>query len=154
MSLKGMAEGVGLRLEEILLSTLHEELYHRGVLPPIEHCTAIESGPPSTADGNTYVGQTWDWMTTVYGLSSMLLWKRTGGPSVLAYAYPGLWAGAGLNSAGIALTWTSAALGKGQSDIAGPRVGISSYILIALHTRCQSDWRSASMAAMRSTSQT
>jgi isopenicillin-N N-acyltransferase-like protein len=129
--LEGVAEGTGLRLEEIVLITLHEELYHRGVLPPIKHCTAIAAGPPSTADGNTYVGQTWDWMPTVYGQSSMLLWKRPAGPSVLGYAYPGLWIGAGLNSAGIALTWTSAALGKGQTNITGPRVGISSYILIA-----------------------
>jgi hypothetical protein len=37
-------------------------------------------------------------------------------------------AGAGVNAAGLALCWTSAALGeKGQT----PRVGIPSYILIA-----------------------
>ena len=52
-------------------------------------------------------------------------WTGSGpeGPSLLAYAFPGLWAGAGLNSAGLALCWTSAALGeKGQ----GARVGIPS----------------------------
>src|SRR6516162_5861207 len=106
--LEGIAEGAGLKLEEAVLITSHEELYHRGVLPSVDHCTAIAAGPPDTADGCTYVGQTWDWMTSAYGLSSMLLWRRTEGPSLLAYSYPGLWVGAGLNSAGIALCWTSA----------------------------------------------
>ncbi len=123
---EGIAEGSGLRFEEAVLITLHEELYHRGVLPKVPHCTAVAIGPPDTHDGHTYVGQTWDWMPSVFGLSSMLLWKRTEGPSVLAYAYPGLWVGAGVNSAGIALCWTSAQ-GKG---IPGPRVGIPSYVLL------------------------
>jgi len=125
--LEGMAEGTGLRLEEIVLVTLHEELGHGGALPHVDHCTAIAAGPPDTADGHTYVGQNWDWMESVHGLSSMLLWKRPEGPSVLAYSYPGLWAGAGMNSAGVALCWTSGA-GLG---IPGPRVGIPSYVLIA-----------------------
>ena len=125
--LEGVAEGSGLGIEEVTLITLHEELWHRGVLPSIEHCTAVAAGPPATHDGSTYVGQTWDWMQSVYGLSTLLLWKRPEGPSLLSYAYPGLWAGAGLNSAGIALTWTS---GSGVG-IPGPRVGIPSYVLIA-----------------------
>ena len=41
-----MAEGSGLRPEEIVLITLHEELYHRGVLPKVPHCTAVSVGPP------------------------------------------------------------------------------------------------------------
>ena len=127
--LEGMAEGSGLRLDEVVLITLHEELWHRGVLPPAPHCTAVAAGPPYTNDSSTYVGQTWDWMPSVYGLSSMLLWQRPAdeGPSVLAYSYPGLWVGAGMNSAGIALCWTS---GPDEGS-PGPRVGIPSYVLIA-----------------------
>ncbi|NUQ65093.1 MAG: twin-arginine translocation signal domain-containing protein, partial [Pirellulales bacterium] len=97
--LEGIAEGAGIRLEEAMLISLHEELWHRGVLPPVEHCTALAIGPPATCDGHTYVAQSWDWMTSVYGKSHMLLWQREEGPSLLSYAYPGLWAGAGLNSA-------------------------------------------------------
>ncbi len=128
--LEGMAEGAGLKLEEMVLLTLHEETAgHRGGTLPVvtHHCTALAAAPPDTNDGRTYVGQNWDWGHHVYGLSSMLLWKRPEGPSVLAYAYPGLWIGAGLNSAGIALTWT---WGDGMG-IKGPRVGIPSYVLIA-----------------------
>jgi isopenicillin-N N-acyltransferase-like protein len=127
--LEGVAEGSGLKLEEVVLINLHEETagHKGGKLPPVQHCTAIAAGPPDTSDGNTYVGQNWDWMESVYGLSSMLLWKRPEGASLLAYSYPGLWVGAGLNSAGIALCWT---WGDGLG-IKGPRVGIPSYVLIA-----------------------
>jgi hypothetical protein len=125
--LEGMAEGSGLRLEEHLLLTLHEELYHRGVLPPISHCTAVAVGQPQTAGRTTYVGQTWDWMQSVAGLSRMLHWRRAEGPDLLAYAFPGLWVGAGLNAAGLALCWTSAALGQPNQM---PRVGLPSYVLL------------------------
>jgi hypothetical protein len=125
--LEGMAEGARMRLEEIVAITLHEEFFHQGILPAAEHCTAIAAGPPDTDDNHTYVGQTWDWFVSLYGASRMLRWQRPEGPSVLAYAYPGLWIGAGLNSSGIALCWTSA---EGK-DIAGPRVGIPSYVVIA-----------------------
>jgi isopenicillin-N N-acyltransferase-like protein len=125
--LEGMAEGTELKLEEVVLITLHEEFYHQGKLPAVDHCTAVAAGPPDTRDGSTYVGQNWDWFERLYGLSSVLLWKRPEGPSVLAYSYPGLWIGAGLNSAGIGLAWTSTP----GLDIPGPRVGIPSYVLIA-----------------------
>src|SRR5262249_9172537 len=125
--LEGMAEGSELRLEEVVLITLHEEVGKGGVLPRVEHCTALAAGPPDTSGGSTQVGQNWDWMASVYGVSSLLLWKRPEGPSLLAYSYPGLWVGAGLNSAGIALCWTWG----DQRGIKGPRVGIPSYVLIA-----------------------
>jgi len=125
--LEGMAEGTGLGLEEIVLITLHEELCHRGVLPHVDHCTAMAVGPPDTRDGHTYVGQTWDWMRSVAGLSRMLLWQRTEGPSLLAYGYPGLPVGAGMNASGIALCWTSAGF---KQEASGPRVGIPSYLLL------------------------
>jgi isopenicillin-N N-acyltransferase-like protein len=125
--LEGMADATGLRLEEHVLITLHEELYHRGVLPPVSHCTAVAVGPPETP-GRTLVGQTWDWMESVAGLASAVEWRRDDAPSLLAYAFPGLWVGAGLNSAGLALCWTSAELGKPKQV---PRVGLPAYVLLA-----------------------
>lgn len=126
---EGIAEGAGKRAEELVLMSLHEELYHRSPLPMPGHCTAVAAGPPDTADGHTYVGQTWDWMASVAGMSSAVLLKREEGPSLLAYGFPGLWVGAGMNSAGLALCWTSAALGDGKQGM-GPRVGIPSYLLL------------------------
>lgn len=126
--LDGLADGAGLRPEEAVLLSLHEELYHKGVLPATSHCTAVAVGPPETAGGRTYVGQTWDWMTTVYGLSRVLHWKRDAGPGVLAYGFPGLPCGAGLNAAGLALTWTTA--GGLTKETPGPRVGVPSYVYL------------------------
>jgi hypothetical protein len=125
--LGGAAEGSGLKFEEVVLITLHEELYHRGALPKVPHCTAVGVAPPDAAR-NTLVGQTWDWMETVAGMSSLVEWRTGDGPDVLAYGFPGLWAGAGLNSKGIALAWTSADLG---TKSLGARVGVPSYALIA-----------------------
>jgi isopenicillin-N N-acyltransferase-like protein len=124
--MEGMAEATGLTIEEIVLITNHEELWHRGLLPATDHCTVFGSAPPDTKDGDTFVCQTWDWMESVYGMSSMLHWKRPEGPSVLAYAYPGLWTGAGMNTAGLALCWHT-----GGGDGNQPRIGIPAYVLIA-----------------------
>ncbi len=126
--LLGMAEGSGLRLEEHMLLTAHEELYHRGDIPLIEHCTAVAVGPKFTKNNETFVGQTWDWMQSIFGKSQMLHWRRTEGPSLLAYSFPGLWVGAGLNSAGLALCWTSADLGKPGQKVA---IGLPSYVILA-----------------------
>jgi hypothetical protein len=125
--LEGIAEGAAIGLEEVVLITLHEELYHRGSLPKVPHCTAVAVGPPLTRNGETLVGQTWDWMQTVFGLSRVVHWRRDEGPSVLAYGFPGMFCGAGLNSAGLALCWTSAGLGKRTP---GVRIGIPSYVLV------------------------
>ena len=125
--LEGIAEGAAIELEEVVLITLHEELYHRGALPKVPHCTAVAVGPPNTKNGETLVGQTWDWMESVFGLSRVSHWQRQEGPSVLAYGFPGMFCGAGLNSAGLALCWTSASLGD---QTLGVRVGIPSYVLL------------------------
>lgn len=122
--MEGMAEGSGIRLEELVLLNLHEEVSRGGMLPKVDHCTAVAVGPAEGEKGDTFVGQTWDWMESVRNLSNLLHWKRPEGPGLLAYAYPGLWVGAGMNSAGVALVWTSAGQGS-------PRVGIPSYVLIA-----------------------
>ena len=125
--LEGIAEGAGIAPEEAVLITLHEELFHRGVLPKVEHCTVVAAGTPVTRDGHTYLGQTWDWLESVYGTSRVLRWRRDAGPDVLAYGFPGLPVGAGLNNAGLALCWTSADLGD---HALGARVGIPSYVLL------------------------
>ncbi len=142
--MEGLAEGASLRLEEVLLLSLHEEFQHRGALPKVPHCTAVAVGPPTTADRVSLVGQTWDWMTSVYGLSRIVDWRRDEGPSVLSYGFPGLWCGAGLNSAGIALTWTSAGFGEKQ----GLRVGVPSYALLT-HLLYQESLEAAIKEAQR-----
>lgn len=131
----GIADGAGLTFDEIVLVNLHEELYHKPGLPKHGHCTAVAVAATDSGNQHAYVGQTWDWMQSVAGKSRVTQWRRTEGVSVLAHGFPGMPMGAGLNSAGIALCWTSASLGiKGQHS----RVGIPSYVLIA-HLLAQKD---------------
>lgn len=132
---QGIADGAGLTFEEIVLINLHEELYHRTDLPKHGHCTAVAVGPPDTGNQHTYVGQTWDWMQSVAGKSRVIEWRRPEGVSVLAYGFPGMPMGAGVNAEGIALCWTSAGFDKKDQM---PRVGIPSYMLIA-HLLAQKD---------------
>jgi hypothetical protein len=132
---QGIADGAGLTFDEVILINLHEELYHRTQLPGHGHCTAIAVAPLDTGNGHTYVAQTWDWMQSVAGKSRVMEWRRSEGASVLAYGFPGMPMGAGVNSAGIALCWTSARLGNSGEE---PNVGIPSYVLIA-HLLAQSD---------------
>lgn len=127
--LEGIATGAGLEFNEIILIQLHEELYHRTPVPKHGHCTAVAVGPSDSGDQHAYVGQTWDWMTSVAGKSQLTEWRRgKDGADVLAYSYPGLPFAAGMSSYGIAFCWTSAAL---KLRTQGPRVGLPSYVLIA-----------------------
>ncbi|MCI0741489.1 MAG: C45 family peptidase [Gemmataceae bacterium] len=143
--LEGMAQGSGVSSEEAVLISLHEELFHRVALPGAGHCTAVAVGPAESGNGHAYVGQTWDWMETVAGWASVVEWRRDEGPSVLAYGFPGMWAGAGVNSSGLALCWTSADLGKKSQS---PRVGVPSYALL-IHLLYQDDLESAVREAER-----
>jgi hypothetical protein len=127
----GIAEGAGLQFNEVMLIQLHEELYHRAPLPQLGdhgHCTVAAVGPKDSSDKHAYLGQTWDWMTSVAGKSQLTEWRRgIGGLDVLAYGFPGMPFGAGMNEKGVAFCWTSAALRlKGKS----PRIGVPSYALI------------------------
>lgn len=132
---QGIADGAGLTFEEVVLINLHEEFYHRPDLPKHGHCTAVAVGPSDTGNQHTYVGQTWDWMQSVAGKSRVIQWRRAEGVSVLAYGFPGMPMGAGVNAEGIALCWTSAGFDKKDQV---PRVGIPSYMLIA-HLLAQKD---------------
>jgi hypothetical protein len=143
--IEGIAQGAGLTVAEVTLIQLHEELYHRRPLPMPGHCTAVAVAPAETGDGQTLVGQTWDWMQSVVGKSAVLEWRRDDGTRVLAYGFPGMPFGAGLNSQGIALCWTSAAL---DDTGKAPRVGLPSYTLIA-HLLSQPDLDSVIRAAQR-----
>jgi isopenicillin-N N-acyltransferase-like protein len=97
---QGIADGAGLTFDEVVLINLNEELYHRTDLPQHGHCTAVVVGPTDTGNKHTYVGQTRDWMQSVAGKSRVTEWRRPGGVSVLAYGFPGMPTGAGINAEG------------------------------------------------------
>ena len=121
-----MAEGSGLRLEEVVLLSLHEEIHHRASCP--RSSTARPSPParPTPATATPTSARTGTGCRASTACRDAAL-EAAGGAEPAGLRLPRPVGGAGLNSAGIALCWTSA----GNWGSSGPRVGIPSYVLIA-----------------------
>lgn len=117
----GMAEGSGLSREHLTLMSLHEEVYH------VPHCTAFAATGEATQDAKTIIGQNWDWAPKLYPWPGLLRLAPDGGLRTATYHYPGLWACAGVNEAGLGLVWT----GGGYFPKVKPVVGTPTYVLIA-----------------------
>jgi hypothetical protein len=118
---QGMAEGTKRPLEEIVLLLLAEEIGHS------HHCTAIGATRSGTVDGSAVLGQNWDSSGSAYFWSSLLRLRTDSMPATLTYAYPGLWACAGINEHGLSLVWTT----SGVWPWVPPDVGVPTYALIA-----------------------
>jgi predicted choloylglycine hydrolase len=118
--MRGAAGAARLGLEHVALLALHEEIVHQ------PHCTAL-AATGETTGGPTLVGQNWDWAPQLYPWAGLLWIAMTGSPWLITYHYPGLWACAGINDAGLALMWT----GGGYFPRVRPVVGLPTYVLIA-----------------------
>ncbi|MBI2194530.1 MAG: hypothetical protein HYU36_21335 [Planctomycetes bacterium] len=125
---RGMAQGSGLAVEEITLLLLHEEIVHT------KPCTGFGAAGAATRDGGAIIGQNWDWGPSLYPWSMLVRARTDSAPATLTYAYPGLWASAGMNEHGLSLVWT----GSGYSPKVRPVVGIPTYALIAGILACRS----------------
>lgn len=126
--LKGMARSSELTVSELSLLSLHEEIYHSNFTDRRQqHCTAIAATGSETRNGNTIMGENWDWSPNLYPWAGVLKLSITGTPSVAAYHYPGLWNCCGVNSAGLSFMWT----GGGYFPVVKPKVGVPTYIIIS-----------------------
>ncbi len=121
--MRGIAEGSGRSQEEIALISLHEERSTFSTLGG--ECTTFAATGEATVDGGTYMGQTWDITPKLCTNANPFLLKvnRDEGPDFLSYTYPGMMAGAGLNEAGIGLSWNSVP----RLDI---DYGVPTYVII------------------------
>jgi predicted choloylglycine hydrolase len=124
---RGSAEGAKHSVEEMTLILLHEEIVHT------KNCTGVGATRTATADGKAVIGQNWDWNSRLYPWSSIMRLKIGKLPEMLTYAYPGLWASAGINEHGMSLVWT----GAGYAPKVRPRAGIPTYALIAGILSCR-----------------
>jgi isopenicillin-N N-acyltransferase like protein len=121
----GIAKGSGLSIDAILLISLHEEL--SGFPTSSAHaCTAFSATGKATKTGLSYLCQTWDISPELSENFNphIMLARRDNMPDTLSFSYPGMIAGAGLNSAGIAITW------NGVPRLA-IRPGVPTYAIIA-----------------------
>ncbi|MBS3736016.1 MAG: C45 family peptidase [Candidatus Bipolaricaulota bacterium] len=105
--LRGIAEGSDRSIEEIVLIALHEERRSFSVLA--QNCTTFAVTGGATADGSNLMGQTWDITPELCENADPFLLEieRDEGPNFLSYTYPGMMAGAGVNSEGIGISWNS-----------------------------------------------
>lgn len=119
--LTGVSRGARLPLDIVTLITLHEEVVHQ------PHCTAFVATGEATRGQQTLLAQNWDWSPALYPWPGLLRLAMTGGPRMLTYHYPGLWACAGVNEAGLGLVWT----GGGYLPNVPPVAGVPTYVLIS-----------------------
>jgi isopenicillin-N N-acyltransferase-like protein len=92
----GIAEGAARDLVEILLVNARSEL-----LRHMDECTALAAAPEVTAQGDTLMGQNWDWNTSVEAEPVLLRIRQPGKPEILTLAEAGQVAKIGINSAGL-----------------------------------------------------
>lgn len=144
--LEGLSAGSGLTMQQLAVLLAHEEYYHGK--PLSHHCTGFAVGPTETVDGQTYIGQTWDWMWCMIPHRHLVHQTTPEGLRILTYAFPGLWAGAGMNTNGVSLVWTGVAYELSQKQGAKPRAGVPSYALIS-EILCQPTFEAALDCAMR-----
>lgn len=109
--MRGIAEGCGVQLEDIVLLNARTEILKlaanpslRAELAQAEGCTAVAAMPAATADGELIHAQNWDWKAECAETAVVLHIRRDDGPDILTFTEAGGLARSGLNSVGIAIT--------------------------------------------------
>jgi isopenicillin-N N-acyltransferase-like protein len=128
----GVARGAERAYEEIIMLNLLEEvdvslgIKESGLSMASSRCTAFAATGKATANGETYLGQSWD--TDLESLEhdegQLFNVKRNSEPDLLVYTYPGMLAAAGLNSAGIGISWNTV-------PPLEFKVGVPTYLIVA-----------------------
>jgi len=117
--MRGIAEGSGRSYEDIVLIALLEEIENSS-------CTTFAATGQATVGGKTYLGQSWDNIIKGANYVAPLLIevKQDSGPNFLTYTYPGILAGAGLNSKDIGISWNTV-------PFLDRKVGVPTYLIVA-----------------------
>lgn len=105
--MKGIAEGSGRELDEIVaLNVRYELIYYQAMVNAlagkVDGCTSFAVSPAASANGNLLMGQNWDWIPRVKG--AIVKTAEPDGLRTLAFTEAGIFGGKiGLNSAGLGL---------------------------------------------------
>ena len=101
--MRGIAQGAGLELEDILAINCRSELLYAPPTP--QECTAFSLLPPATKGGAVLAGQNWDYSRSQREALVILRIPAEGErPAQLIFAEAGMIGGKGMNSAGLSLT--------------------------------------------------
>jgi isopenicillin-N N-acyltransferase-like protein len=99
--MRGIAEGAGISLDEVLALNSRTEILSQGYVPLCQECTAVFVAPEMTDDEHTLVGQNWDWLNVLRGGMVLLRIEQPGGPTVLTLTEAGIVGKIGFNSTGV-----------------------------------------------------
>lgn len=100
--MRGIAKGSGRAFEEILTINLRTEILF-GLKEMPGGCTSFSALPEITTEGNTLLGQNWDYKPFAGETMLLLQISPEGGPDILTIAEAGQLARMGMNSAGIGI---------------------------------------------------
>jgi len=102
--IKGVAKGSGRVLEEILTINLRTEiLFGLKKIPAKEGCTSFCALSEITREGNTILGQNWDYKPFAAETMLLLQVNQDTGPDILTLVEAGQLARMGMNSAGLGI---------------------------------------------------
>lgn len=103
--IRGVAEGSGRPLEEIVLLNVRSEIAFSLVAKggSSAGCTTLVATPDATSSKHMLIGQNWDWHPDAQALNVILKIKQKGRPHIVQIVEAGIIGKIGFNSAGIAL---------------------------------------------------
>lgn len=125
--MKGIADGAGLDFQTVLLLNSRSEVMFAKV--DEDACSVIGVPPESSADGKTYLAQTWDWWSIGAGTTVLLEVEQAPYTKALVITEAGLVGGKGLNTAGIGVSLNALSVKKGK-------VGVPLHVVLR-HTLSQ-----------------
>lgn len=116
--MKGIAQGAGVTYGDILALNCRSEI----MFARPDGCSVMAVLPESSADGHTYLAQTWDWIMPARASTVILDIRQDPLPRLLMVAEAGMVGGKGFNDKGIGVALNALTTGKG-------RVGVPLHIL-------------------------
>lgn len=117
--IKGIADGSGYELEDILALNVRSEIVLQGSQVNMmnrgcgmDGCTTFAFTPKKTITGETWVGQNWDWKITQRKGCAILHIKQQNKPDITMVTEAGIVGKIGYNSAGVGITLNALASDK------------------------------------------
>lgn len=104
--IRGIAEGSGRSLDDILALNLRSEIVFQGAQVedvPTDGCTSFVFTPDVTDNGHLLLGQNWDWKKTIQGGCIILRIQQKNKPNITMITEAGIIGKIGFNSAGIGI---------------------------------------------------
>lgn len=160
--MRGMAEGAGVDLEDILSINVRTEVMFAAKARAAEaasrtggdgqrqgECSAFAVLPEASADGHTLLGQNWDWLLHCFDTVVVLTVEQPDRPNFVSVVEAGLLAKTGMNSSGLGVA-TNALV----TDADRGEPGVPYHVVLRAFMDCEnlSDALSAVQRGIRSSS--